>query len=98
MRDYNFGNFICKLRLEMGLSQFQLGKLIGVSDKAVSKWENGSAKPRLDTCHQLASVFHISIDELLACKNLKWKNSNYIIAKRLYFYITVSCCIRPESL
>lgn len=71
MRDYNFGNFICKLRLEMGLSQFQLGKLIGVSDKAVSKWENGSAKPRLDTCHQLASVFHISIDELLACKNTK---------------------------
>lgn len=71
MRDYNFGNFICKLRLEMGLSQFQLGKLIGVSDKAVSKWENGSAKPRLDTCHQLASVFHISIDELLACKNTR---------------------------
>lgn len=75
MRDYNFGNFICKLRLEMGLSQFQLGKLIGVSDKAVSKWENGSAKPRLDTCHQLASVFHISIDELLACKNMRRTSS-----------------------
>lgn len=41
MRDYAFGNLVTKLRTELGFSQFQLGKLIGVSDKAVSKWENG---------------------------------------------------------
>ena len=39
MRDYAFGNLVTKLRTELGFSQFQLGKLIGVSDKAVSKWE-----------------------------------------------------------
>ena len=32
MRDYAFGNLVIKLRTELGFSQFQLGKLIGVSD------------------------------------------------------------------
>lgn len=41
MRDYSFGNFISALRERCGLSQYQLGALVGVSDKAVSKWENG---------------------------------------------------------
>lgn len=39
MRDYSFGNFISTLRERKGLSQYQLGVLVDVSDKAVSKWE-----------------------------------------------------------
>ena len=39
MRDYSFGNYISVLRERRGLSQFQLGALVGVSDKAVSKWK-----------------------------------------------------------
>lgn len=66
MRDYTFGNLVTRLRTEMGFSQFQLGKLIGVSDKAVSKWENGSAKPRLATCCRLADVLGVSLDDLLS--------------------------------
>jgi len=68
MKDYSFGNFISELRQRNGLSQFQLGTLVGVSNKAVSKWENGSAKPKIATCHKLALVLGVSIDELLACK------------------------------
>lgn len=34
MRDYSFGNFISALRERRGLSQYQLGALVGVSDKA----------------------------------------------------------------
>lgn len=67
MKDYSFGNYICALRTGLGLSQFQLGTLVGVSDKAVSKWENGDAKPRIGTCHRLADVLGVSIDELLSC-------------------------------
>ena len=48
MRDYSFGNYISTLRERMGLSQYQLGVLVGVSDKAVSKWENGASKPRIN--------------------------------------------------
>lgn len=68
MRDYSFGNFISALRERCGLSQYQLGALVGVSDKAVSKWENGASKPRTDTIRKLAEVLHVSIDELLTCE------------------------------
>ena len=68
MRDYSFGNFISALRVRRGLSQYQLGALVGVSDKAVSKWENGVSKPRMNTIVKLAEVLDIGTDELLACK------------------------------
>ena len=45
MNDYTFGNKIYQLRNQLKLSQSELAKLVGVSNKAVSKWENGKAKP-----------------------------------------------------
>lgn len=68
MRDYSFGNFISALRERRGLSQYQLGALVGVSDKAVSKWENGASTPRLATIKKLSNVLDISVDELLTCE------------------------------
>ena len=68
MRDYSFGNFLHELRERRGLSQYQLGMLVGVSDKAVSKWENGSAKPQIKTLCKLSEILGITVDELLACK------------------------------
>ena len=41
MNDYAFGNFLFDLRTEKGFSQAQLGEMLGVTNKAVSKWENG---------------------------------------------------------
>ena len=67
MKDYSFGNYICALRTGLCLSQFQLGTLVGVTDKAVSKWENGDSKPRLATCYRLAEVLGVSVNELLSC-------------------------------
>lgn len=68
MRDYSFGNFISALRGRCGLSQYQLGALVGVSDKAVSKWENGASIPRIGTIKKLAEVLDVSVDELLTCE------------------------------
>ncbi len=65
MRDYQFGEFIYELRTERNLSQSKLGELVGVSNKAVSKWENGASKPSMDTLKKLADIFGVSIDELL---------------------------------
>lgn len=70
MKDFVFGNLLTRLRSEKGYSQYQLGQLIGVSDKAVSKWENGSAKPRMSTCCKLAEVLGVSLDVLLSAGNL----------------------------
>ncbi|MDE7454967.1 MAG: helix-turn-helix domain-containing protein [Clostridia bacterium] len=66
MNDYKFGNFICQLRTEKGLSQSQLGSMIGVSNKAVSKWEMGVSKPRPDMLVTLATLFDVTVEELLA--------------------------------
>ena len=41
MHDYDFGERLYRLRREKGLTQADLGTLLGVSSKAVSKWENG---------------------------------------------------------
>lgn len=68
MKNYDFGNYICALRRERGLSQFQLGTLVGVTDKAVSKWENGDAKPKISTCFRLAAALNVPLDDLLSCK------------------------------
>lgn len=68
MRDYSFGNFISAIRERRGLSQYQLGALVGVTDKAVSKWENGASKPRMGAMRKLAEVLDVSVDELLTCE------------------------------
>ena len=64
MRDYEFGNHLTDLRKERGYSQFQLAKLVGVSDKSISKWETGVAKPRANTCRKLAAALGINIGDL----------------------------------
>lgn len=65
MADFTFGNRLYGLRTRAGLSQAKLGGMIGVSNKAISKWENGKAKPGLDLVHKLADTLSVSVDELL---------------------------------
>ena len=71
MNDYNFGNFLCSLRTEKGLSQSQLGKLLGVTNKAVSKWENGATKPNTNLLPKIAEIFDITVEELFASKRIQ---------------------------
>ena len=59
MNDFEFGNRLYRLRKKAGLSQAQLGKKIGLSNKAVSKWENGQAKPGLEIVRKLADGIEI---------------------------------------
>ena len=65
----SFGQHVYELRRLKGLSQFQLGKLVGVTDKAVSKWENGEAKPRFGHCIRLTEIFGVSLDELVSAQD-----------------------------
>ena len=65
MQDFEFGNRLYQLRRKAGFSQARLGEKVGVSNKAVSKWENGQAKPGLEIVHRLADVLSVSVDELL---------------------------------
>lgn len=64
MNNYRFGNFICELREKKGLSQSQLGEKRGVTNKAVSRWENGSAYPSTELMLPLAKELGITIEDL----------------------------------
>lgn len=68
MNDYTFGNKLYELRAQMKLSQSELGELVGVSNKAVSKWENGKAKPTTNILRKLAMIFQIDMEQLLCMK------------------------------
>ncbi len=67
MRDYRFGTFLRELRVQTGLSQYQLGMLVGVSDKAISKWENGISKPKSRILYRLSEILGVRVDTLLSC-------------------------------
>lgn len=74
-RDNIFGNQLRTLRKSNNLSQYQLGYLLGVSDRAVSKWENGLTRPKSAVLVKLCELFDITSDELLGVRvdnNLKF--------------------------
>lgn len=64
MKNIEFGNYIYKLRTNANLSQSELGKMVNVSNKAISKWENGNAYPTSKTLSKLAKIFGVSVDEM----------------------------------
>ena len=68
MNDYEFGNYLYGLRKKTCLSQTELAAQLGVTNKAVSKWENGKAKPGTETLRKLAGLFGLSVDALLEKK------------------------------
>ena len=60
------GTFICILRKQKGLTQSQLAERIGVTDKAVSRWETGKGFPDVSLLQPLAEALGTSVTELLA--------------------------------
>lgn len=62
------GETIFRLRKKKKITQEELGKFIGVSTAAVSKWESGSSYPDITLLPLLADFFGVSIDELLNYK------------------------------
>ena len=64
MNDYSFGNRLYEMRKQNKLSQAELGSLIGVTNKAVSKWESGKAKPRSAVLRELAIALNTPIEDM----------------------------------
>lgn len=60
-----FGDFLYELRKEKGMTQANLAERLGVTNKAVSKWETGEALPETSLLVPIAEVFGVTVDELL---------------------------------
>lgn len=65
MNDYKFGELLFQKRKKAGLSQSKLAEMVGVTGKAVSKWETGSAKPTTEMLRKLSALFNIPVEKLL---------------------------------
>lgn len=63
-----FGAMIATLRREKGMTQLDLARKMGVTDKAVSKWERNLSIPDVSSLPRLAEELGVSVDELLEAK------------------------------
>lgn len=68
MDQYSIGNFIQKKRREKNLTQEQLAEKLGVSNKTVSKWENGKCLPDYSVIELLCEELGVTVAELLCGK------------------------------
>ena len=59
------GELIRKFRKERGLTQQQLGKLCGIADSNIRKYENGGQRPKIETLRKIANALNIPVSELL---------------------------------
>lgn len=65
MDQKKIGSFLKELRKEKGLTQEQLAEILGVTNRSVSRWENGVNMPDFDLVIELANHFEVSIEEFL---------------------------------
>lgn len=76
MKKQTLGMMISSLRKEKGMTQLELAEKMGVTDKAVSKWERDLSFPDINSIPKLAEVFEISVDELMQVKTVTKENMN----------------------
>lgn len=76
MDQYVTGEIIRKLREEKKMTQAELAEKLSVSDKTVSKWENGRGYPDITLIEPIAQALGISMIELLSGSNIVNENRN----------------------
>ena len=62
------GTMIAELRKEHGMTQLELAEKMGVTDKAVSKWERDLSCPDVNSLPNLAQILGVSVEELMQIK------------------------------
>lgn len=77
MNQEKIGDFIAKIRKEKNMTQQNLADKLSVSDKTISKWENGRGMPDLSLISPLCDILEITINELLSGEYLNESNYQY---------------------
>ena len=107
MNQEKIGKFIAKLRKEKNMTQQELARKIGVTDRAISKWENGRGLPDYSLLQDLCDTLSISINELFSGEKIskedyktkaeenmsKLINDNYRKKKKINWIIAISVAV-----
>ncbi len=87
MQNETLGAMIASLRKRKGMTQLDLAQQLGVTDKAVSKWERDLSCPDISSLPKLAQVLDVTVDELMRTKSKprpeteSWENIWNLILK-----------------
>ena len=90
MDNYITGATIKRLRENKGMTQDQLAQKIFVSNKTVSKWENGHGLPDISLMEPLTKALNISVIELFSGNEVRNKNRAFNM-KKIQFYTCPVC-------
>lgn len=80
MEKKTFGNLVTQLRKAKGMTQADLAEKMGITDKAVSKWERDLSYPDIASIPHLAEILGVTVDELLTVQNVKKEKNKSIDA------------------
>ena len=74
MDQEKIGAFITECRKQAGLTQAALGEQLGITDRAVSKWERGKSMPDPSLMLPLCGLLHITVNELLTGERISMED------------------------
>ena len=87
MEQDKIGKFIAECRKKQNLTQAQLGEKLGVTDKAVSKWENGLRLPDVTILNDLSNILNVTTTELLNGKSFTQDIQSITASETQYYQI-----------
>lgn len=74
MDQIKIGRFIAEIRKEQKMTQLDLARKLGVTDRAVSKWENGRGMPDISLIKPLCDELSVSVNELFCGERIREEN------------------------
>ena len=83
MDQIKIGKFIADCRKKQGLTQMQLAEKLGITDRAVSKWENGRSLPDSSLMLELCEILKITVNDLLCGEVVAMDNYNKEMENKL---------------
>ena len=83
MDQVKIGRFIAERRKSIGLTQAQLAEKLNITDRAVSKWENGKSLPDSSIMLELCAELGITVNDLLSGEVVTMENNKQEMEKRL---------------
>lgn len=90
MNNLKIGNYIAKKRTNLGLKQRELAEKLNVTDKTISRWENGNYMPDLTILITLSEILNTSVYELLLGEDIKDNQQKDNIETEVRFLYSLS--------
>ena len=83
MDQIKIGKFISEKRKELGITQSELAEKLNITDRAISKWENGVCMPDVGTIPELCEILNITINDLFSGEVVNMKENEKKLEENL---------------